>query len=74
MDAGEGRLSAEIQGEVEVEDGVLVLRRIHVRYRLADAGEEADTVRRVHEIHKEHCPVYRSIQAAIEVTTELVDL
>lgn len=56
---------------MEVEDGVLVLERIHVRYRLEGAGDQEDVVRRVHDMHMDRCPVYRSIRAAIDVTTEL---
>jgi uncharacterized OsmC-like protein len=54
---------------VESDQGVLVLRRIRVRYRLAASSEAAGTVERVHGIHKEHCPVYRSIHTAVDVTT-----
>ena len=33
IDASDGKLSAEVTGEVEEEDGVLVIRRIHVAMR-----------------------------------------
>jgi uncharacterized OsmC-like protein len=59
-------------GEVEVEEGVLVLRRIHVVFTLR--GVEADKVapaQRAHEVFKPKCPVYRSIHRAIDITTEL---
>ena len=72
MNAGDGRLAGEATGEIEVEDGVLVLRRIHVRYLLRvepDADREA--IRRAFDHHMRHCPVYRSIEAAIDCTTEL---
>jgi hypothetical protein len=36
--ASEGRLTALARGEVEVEDKVLVLRRIHVVVRVAGRG------------------------------------
>lgn len=61
-----------MSGEVEKEDGVLVIRRIHVAYRLAGVGaEERETVRRVHEMHRERCPVYRTLHRCIDVTTEV---
>lgn len=70
--AGEGRLAGEGAGEVEVEDGVLVLRRIHVRYELAvEPGTDRAAVERAFEHHPRRCPVYRSISPAIAVTTEL---
>lgn len=58
-----------MEGDVETEDGVLVLRRIRVHYRLPLPADAGDGVDRVHRIHKERCPVYRSIHRAIEVTT-----
>ena len=68
-----------MEGEVEVDDGVLVLRRIHVVYTLeADAGfapdhrlEDGETIDRVHGFHARFCPVYRSLEGAIDITTEV---
>ena len=64
-------LVGDAQGEVELVGGVLVIRRIHVTYRLATPAEDREKVRRAYAIHTENCPVYRSISAAIAVTTEL---
>ena len=65
-------MTAVAHGEVEVEDGVLVLRRIHVVFVLKGAAEETlDTAKRAHEVFKNQCPVYRSIYRAIDVSTEL---
>jgi hypothetical protein len=36
IDASNGKLTAEVNGEVEAEEGVLVIRRIHVDMRLGD--------------------------------------
>lgn len=60
-------------GDIEkTEDGVLVIRRIHVAYRLAvDPDADRETVERVHGMHADRCPVARSIRDAIEITTEL---
>lgn len=59
-------------GEVEVEDGVLVLRRVHVVFRLTDvAPDKAAAAERAHGAFKEKCPVYRSLHRAIAITTEL---
>jgi uncharacterized OsmC-like protein len=59
-------------GEVEKDDGVLVLRRIHVTYRLRlDADADHAKVQRAFETHPPRCPVYRSIHPQIEVTTAL---
>ena len=72
MNASEGRLKSEAAGEVENEDGVLVIKRIHVVYTLALDGEaDREAVQRAFERHMPYCPVYRSIGAAIEITTAL---
>ena len=59
-----------MRGEVETEDKVLVLKRIHVAYTL-DAPEAArETVDRVHAVHHRYCPVHRSVERSIAITTE----
>ena len=60
----------EVRGEVETtDDGVLVIRRIHVTYQLAGAQEHREVVERVHGFHARKCPIYRSLEAAIDITT-----
>lgn len=71
MQAGDGKLEGHARGEVEKEDGVLVLKRIHVRYRLEASEDDREKIERVHGFHADYCPVYRSIEAAIDVTTSL---
>ncbi|MDX1449984.1 MAG: OsmC family protein [Acidimicrobiia bacterium] len=59
-------------GEVEKDGRVLILRRIHVTYHLSGVAEDQkDAVERVHEFHARYCPVARSIEGSIEITTEL---
>ncbi len=60
-------------GDVEKDGGVLVLRRIHVNYKLRvpEPDEVRDTVDRVLEMHVDKCPVARSFKGAIEVTTSV---
>ncbi|WP_419166165.1 OsmC family protein [Candidatus Palauibacter sp.] len=69
--ADEGRLVAEVEGEVETEDGVLVIRRIHARYRLRADEAHAAAIRRAFEAHPPKCPVYRTLSGCIDITTEL---
>ncbi len=60
-----------MRGEVEKEDdGVIVIRRIHVTYHLEAGEEHRETIERVHGFHAEKCPVYRSIRSSIDITTE----
>lgn len=65
-------LVGEVTGYVGVDTKVLVLRRVHVAYRLRVGREHRETVERVCATHADKCPVARSIRGAIEVTTEVV--
>jgi uncharacterized OsmC-like protein len=62
-----------VLGEVEKDGGVLVIRRIHVKYKLhvPDPDEVRDTVARVLEMHADKCPIARSLKGAIEITTSV---
>lgn len=68
---GPSAVVADVKGEIELEGKVLVIRRIHVVYHLESPIEDKERVERAYAVHAESCPVYRSIQRAIEVTTEL---
>jgi organic hydroperoxide reductase OsmC/OhrA len=61
----------EAEGEVVKEDGVLVIRRIVVRYRLRVPEDSRALAERVHGFHMRACPVARSLEGGIEVGTEL---
>ena len=56
-------------GDVEKDGDVLVLRRVHVKYKLRVPKEVRDTVARVLEMHADKCPVARSFEGAIDITT-----
>jgi uncharacterized OsmC-like protein len=58
-------------GEVEDIEGVLVITRITVTYRLALPPEHHETAKRVLGIHARACPVARSLEGGIEIETEL---
>ncbi len=51
---------------------MLVLRRIHVKLELRCPPEQRETAERVHGFHADSCPLYRSLKAAIAITTEVV--
>jgi uncharacterized OsmC-like protein len=69
IDASNGKLVAEVTGEVELEEGVLVIRRIHVLMRLQAKEEARATVERVHGIYPMNCPLYRTLHRAIQLTS-----
>jgi uncharacterized OsmC-like protein len=62
IDASGGRLTAEVTGEVERDEGVLVIRRIHVAMRLV-ADEK------VRDVYAMRCPLYRTLHTAIALTS-----
>ena len=62
----------EAVGEIELEENVLVIRRIHVRLILRTQEANRETAIRLHGRFADKCPVYRSLKAAIEMSTELV--
>ena len=72
VSASEGRLIGEASGEIEKEEGVLVIKRIHVRLKLKASEAERETAERVHGFYRDRCAVYRSLRAAIAITTELI--
>ena len=62
---------SEAVGEIELEDSVLVIKRIHVQLTLHANEAHRETAQRVYSFFADRCPVYRSLKAAIQITTEL---
>ena len=71
IDASNGKLTAEVIGEVETEDGVLVIRRIHVAMRLVASEDTKEIVERTHGIYGMRCPLYRTLHNAIQLTSSV---
>ena len=71
IDASQGRLTADVTGEVETEDGVLVIRRVHVAMRLAAPRDAQETVDRVHGVYAMRCPLFRTLHHAISLTSSV---
>jgi uncharacterized OsmC-like protein len=69
IDASGGRLTAEVTGEVERDEGVLVIRRIHVAMKLVADEKVRETVERVHGVYAMRCPLYRTLHTAITLTS-----
>ena len=68
IDASDGKLTAEVTGEVEKEDGELVIRRIHASMRLVAPEDVREKVERVHAVNPMSCPLYRTLHNAIRLT------
>jgi len=71
VDASNGKLTADVTGEVESEEGVLVIRRIHVAMRLLAPQEAKATVERTHAVYAMHCPLYRTLHKTIQLTSSV---
>ena len=69
IDASGGKLTGEVTGEVEEEDGVLVIRRILVSMRLRALEQTREKVERVHAVYQMSCPLYRTLHNAIQLTS-----
>ena len=69
IDPNDGKLTADVTGEVGQEDNVLVIRRIHVAMKIVAAEEMRKTVERVHNVYAMSCPLYRTLHKAVELTS-----
>jgi hypothetical protein len=45
------------------------MRRIHLAMRLVAPEKALETVERVHGLYAMHCPLYRTLRKAIELTS-----
>ena len=50
---------------------MLVIKRIRVHYRIAVPPDRHEDVERVHSFHARFCPVARSLEGAIQISTVL---
>jgi len=70
IDASNGRLRAQVRGEIESDQGVLVIRKVHVHFLLTGADQARETVERVHGMYADKCPVYKTLRPAFEITSD----
>ena len=72
VETGGDRLSSEADGHVEVEDGIMVMKRVTVRYRLVlEDPALREAAERAHEHHVRGCGVARSVMPALDIRTEM---
>jgi hypothetical protein len=57
IDAQNGKLTAEVRGVEKTDDGVLIIKRIHVLHTLRGGQSDRQTAERVHGIYADHCPL-----------------
>ena len=58
-------------GEIEVENKVLVIKRIKQTFHLTADENDRETIERVLGVYADSCPVARSIKDSIEISSEL---
>ena len=64
-------LSADTVGEIEVENKVLVIKRIRQVFHLTAKEQDREKIERVLGIYADGCPVARSVKDSIEISSEL---
>ena len=66
------RLTAEAEGHVEVENGIMVMKRVTVRYRLRlDDRAQLEAAERAHAHHVGACGVARSVMPSLGIDTTM---
>lgn len=50
----------------------MVIKRIHVTYRLKLEAAMREAAERAHNIHANYCPVARTIRDCVDITTSLI--
>ena len=56
---------------MEEDEKVLVVRRIHVSYRLVVDREKREAAERAHGVHARACPMARTIEGCVKLSTSL---
>lgn len=61
-------IEADVVGESEMRDGLPVLTRIVVHYRLRIPAGSRETVDRLLARHQDKCPTAQSLRGAVEIS------
>ena len=72
IDPEDDRLTATAEGDIEIDDdGVMIMHHVRVHYRLLAPEDKRAAAERAHRHHVGACGVARSLQAALDISTEL---
>ena len=63
-------ISATVEGDNELQDGLPVLTRIRIRYRLSIPAGQRETAERALAKHQAKCPTAAWMKNAVEITWE----
>jgi uncharacterized OsmC-like protein len=62
-----GTLETEVEGDIEEENKLLLLTKVHIKYKLSiPKGKRAEAERAL-QLHDSRCPVSQSVQRGIKV-------
>jgi organic hydroperoxide reductase OsmC/OhrA len=62
------QISADVEGINELRDGLVVLTKVIVHYRLQIPAGTRETVDRLLSKHQDKCPTARTLQGSVEVS------
>lgn len=63
-------IGADAEGINEIEDGLPLLKAIHIRYRLRVPPASREAVERALSRHQSKCPTAASLQNSVRITWE----
>ncbi len=70
------RLTSDAEADIEVEDGILVMKRLRMHYRVRGVPDDRrEAAERALEVHVRACGIARAVSGNVEITCtmELVD-
>lgn len=62
------RLSAEVEGDIVDENGVMALRAIRIRYRVAHPPGKREEAERALRFHERGCPLANTLRGAVDLS------
>lgn len=62
------RLSADVEGDIVDEDGVMALRAIRIRYRVALPAGKREEAERALRFHERGCPLANTLKGSVDIT------
>jgi organic hydroperoxide reductase OsmC/OhrA len=66
------RLTATAEGDIEIDaDDIMIMHHVRIRYRLVAPADKRAAAERAHKHHVPACGVARSLQAALDIQTEM---
>ncbi len=70
-----GKLTANVEGDIEEVDRVLRIARIRVAYRVRVPADAREAAQRAIDTHAEKCPAYNSVRGCIpvEISADIVE-